>query len=120
MRQYNVLAEMWCLGNSRCVTPKYAPRAKLSPSSARNSQGLTKAPESVPASQIRFPQCWNPASSILPGQGGVLRTTGNQKLFSEDFRSEAVGQRNVRVLSHHGPSNGEDARTEWSTAAGGR
>ncbi|CAG12872.1 unnamed protein product [Tetraodon nigroviridis] len=23
VRQYNVLAEMWCLGNSRCVTPKY-------------------------------------------------------------------------------------------------
>lgn len=28
VQQYTVLSEMWCLGNGRCITPKYSLRAK--------------------------------------------------------------------------------------------
>lgn len=109
---------MWCLGSRRCITPKYSFRGKTS--SHFSQEWMLIKHVNLAASQIRLPQCWNLAWSILPGQSGVLWTTGNKQLFYQDFRPETVGQRNIRVLCHHGSSNGEDARSEWNTAARGR
>lgn len=42
VQHYKVLSEMWCLGNSRCVTPTYWLRPNLSIVSAQDNQILTK------------------------------------------------------------------------------